>query len=165
MSAAGPGAGSNSESATPYAAPDATNNATTTYVASSGDVTVSWVAPNDNGAAISTYTVTAFSQAIGGTQVSTCTTATLSCTLSGLANGTTYYISIQSVNVHSQYSLRSSPRIPVVPGSPSTTSLSASPTSPSNFGSPVTLTATVTSGATGTVNFEVGGYPSPPVAP
>jgi titin len=157
MSAAGPGAASNSESATPYAAPDATSNATTTYVAGSGDVTVSWVAPNSNGAAISTYTVTAFSALIGGSQVATCTTSTLSCSLSGLANGTNYYISIQSVNIHSQYSLRSSPLIPVVPGTPSTTSLSASPTTSSNFGSPVTLTATVTSGATGSVDFEVGG--------
>jgi outer membrane protein OmpA-like peptidoglycan-associated protein len=156
MSAAGPGAASNSESATPYAAPDATSNATTTYVAGSGNVTVSWTAPNDNGAAISTYTVTAFSALIGGAQVSSCTTATLSCSLSGLANGTTYYISIQSVNVHSQYSLRS-PLIPVVPGSPSTTSLSALPATSSNFGSAVTLTATVTSGATGTVDFAVGG--------
>ena len=155
-SAAGPGAASNSESATPYAAPDATSNATTTYVAGSGGVTVSWVAPNDNGAAISTYTVTAFSALIGGTQVASCTTASLSCSLSGLGNGATYYISIQSVNVHSQYSLRS-PLIPVVPGSPSTTSLSTSPTTSSNFGSSVTLTATVTSGATGTVDFEVGG--------
>ena len=157
VSAAGAGGASNSESATPYAAPDATSNATTSYVAGSGTATVSWVAPNDNGAAISTYTVTAFSALIGGTQVTTCTTATLSCTLTGLSNGTTYYISIQSVNVHSQYSLRSSPLIPVVPGSPSTTSLSASPTSSANFGDTVTLTATVTSGATGTVNFEVGG--------
>jgi titin len=156
MSAAGPGAASNSESATPYAAPDATSNATTTYVAGSGGVTVSWVAPNDNGAAISTYTVTAFSALIGGTQVTFCTTAALSCSLSGLGNGVTYYISIQSVNVHSQYSLRS-PLIPVVPGSPSTTLLSASPTTSANFGSPVTLSATVTSGATGTVDFEVGG--------
>ncbi len=157
VSAAGPGAASNSESATPYAAPDATSNVTTTYVAGSGTVTVSWVAPNDNGAAISSYTVTAFSALIGGTQVSSCTTATLSCTLGSLSNGVTYYISIQSVNVHSQYSLRSSPLIPVVPGTPSTTSLSASPTSSANFASTVTLTATVSAGATGTVNFEVGG--------
>ena len=155
-SADGPGAASNAEPGTPYAAPDPTANATTSYVAGSGQVTVTWVAPNSNGAAISSYTVTAFSAAIGGTQITTCTTSTLSCTLSGLSNGTTYYISIQSVNVHTEYSLRSSPRILVVPGIVSTTSLAASPTS-STYGASVTLTATVTSGATGTVNFEVGG--------
>jgi titin len=156
MSAAGPGAASNSEVGEPYAAPDATANATTSYVAGSGNVTVSWVAPNNNGAAISSYTVTAFTAAVGGSQQSTCTTTTLSCELTGLTNGTTYYISIQSVNVHSEYSLRSSPLIPVVSGSASSVSLAASPTT-STFGGSVTLTATLTSGTTGTVNFESDG--------
>jgi titin len=155
-SASGPGAASNSEVGVPYAAPDATANATTSYVAGSGNVTVSWLAPNDNGASIATYTVTAFTAPVGGSQKATCTTATLSCQLTGLTNGTTYYISIQSVNVYSEYSLRSSPLIPVVSGSPSSISLGASPTS-STFGGSVTLTATVTSGATGTVNFESDG--------
>jgi outer membrane protein OmpA-like peptidoglycan-associated protein len=156
LSVAGAGAASNSESATPYEAPDATANATTSYVAGSGQATVSWLAPNNNGAAISSYTVTAFTAAISGSQASTCTTSSLSCTLSGLSNGTTYYISIQSVNVYTQYSLRSSPRIPVVPGTASSVSLAASPTS-STYGASVTLTATLNSGATGTVNFEEGG--------
>jgi hypothetical protein len=155
-SANGPGAASNSEPGAPYAAPDATANATTSYVAGSGQVTVSWVAPYNNGAAISSYTVTAFSAPVGGSQSSTCTTATLSCTLTGLSNGTTYYISIQSVNIYSEYSLRSSPLIPVVPGTASSISLGAIPSS-STVGGPVTLTATVTSGATGTVDFESGG--------
>jgi titin len=155
-SAAGAGAASNSEAGTPYAAPDATANATTSYVAGSGDVTVSWLAPNDNGAAIASYTVTAFTAAVGGSQQATCTTTTLSCELSGLTNGTTYYISIQSVNIYSEYSLRSSPPIPVVSGSASSVSLAANPTT-STYGASVTLTATLTSGATGQVNFESGG--------
>jgi outer membrane protein OmpA-like peptidoglycan-associated protein/predicted RNA-binding protein with TRAM domain len=155
-SASGAGAASNSEVGTPYAAPDATANATTSYVAGSGEVTVSWLAPNDNGAAIASYTVTAFTAAVGGSQQATCTTTTLSCELSGLSNGTTYYISIQSVNVYSEYSLRSSPLIPVVSGSASAVSLAANPTS-STYGTSVTLTATLTSGATGSVNFESGG--------
>jgi hypothetical protein len=155
-SASGAGAASNSEVGVPYAAPDATANATTSYVAGSGNVTVSWLAPNNNGAAIASYTVTAFTAPVGGTQKTTCTTATLSCQLTGLTNGTTYYISIQSVNVFSEYSLRSSPLIPVVSGSASTISLAESPTS-STYGTSVTLTATVTSGATGTVNFESDG--------
>jgi len=156
LSASGAGAPSNSEVGMPYAAPDATSNATTSYVAGSGNVTVSWLAPNDNGAAIASYTVTAFSAAVGGTQMSTCTTSSLSCTLGGLSNGTTYYISIQSVNIHSQYSLRSSPLIPVVPGASSTVTLAENPAS-STFGQSVTLTATVTTGANGTVNFQAGG--------
>jgi titin len=156
LSVAGAGAASNSESATPYEAPDVTANATTSYVAGSGQATVSWLAPNDNGAAISSYTVTAFTAAISGSPASTCTTSTLSCALSGLANGTTYYISIQSVNVYTQYSLRSSPRIPVVPGTASSVTLAANPTS-STYGASVTLTATLNSGATGTVDFENNG--------
>ena len=156
MSANGPGAASNSEPGAPYAAPNATANVTTSYVAGSGQVTVSWVAPYNNGAAISSYTVTAFTAPVGGSQSSTCTSATLNCTLTGLSNGTTYYISIQSVNIYSEYSLRSSPLIPVVPGTASSISLSANPTS-STVGGSVTLTAAVTSGATGTVNFEAGG--------
>jgi hypothetical protein len=39
----------------------------------------------------------------------------------------------------------------------STTTLTASPSSPQNPGTSITLTATVTTGATGTVNFELGG--------
>ncbi|HEY5303820.1 MAG TPA: fibronectin type III domain-containing protein, partial [Acidimicrobiales bacterium] len=156
VSAIGSGAPSNSEIGTPYAAPDPTANATTSYTAGSQQVTVSWLAPNDNGAAISSYTVTAFTAAISGTQASTCTTAALSCTLTGLTNGTTYYISIQSVNVFTQYSLRSSPRISVLPGTPSSTTLTASPTS-SSYGTSVTLSAAITSGATGTVTFSVNG--------
>ncbi len=156
VSAIGSGASSNSKTGTPYAAPDPTANATTSYTAGSQQVTVSWLAPNNNGAAISSYTVTAFTAAISGSQASTCTTSTLSCTLSGLTNGTTYYISIQSVNVYTQYSLRSSPRIPVLPGTPSTTTLTANPTS-SSYGTSVTLNAAITSGATGTVAFSVNG--------
>lgn len=156
QSGAGAGAASNTETGTPYAAPDATNSATITYVAGSGQVTVTWIAPNDNGAAIAGYTVTAFSAAVSGSPAATCSTTTaLTCTLSGLSNGTTYYVSIQSVNVFSEYSLRST-RIPVVPGATSTLTLAVSPTS-STYGDSVTLTATVTSGATGTVNFDAGG--------
>lgn len=156
VSSAGVSSASNSETGTPYAAPDPTDNATTTYVAGNGQVTVSWVAPNDNGAAIATYTVTAFTAAISGVQATSCTTAALSCTLTGLANGTTYYISIQSINIYSQYSLRSTPRIAVVPGAASTTSLSVTPTT-SSYGSSVTLSASVSSGATGAVTFYAGG--------
>ncbi len=42
-------------------------------------------------------------------------------------------------------------------GTSSTTTLTASPSSPQNPGTSITLTATVTTGATGTVNFELGG--------
>ena len=156
-SAAGPGPASNSESATPYAAPDATSNATTTYVAGSGEVTVSWVAPNDNGAAISTYTVTAFSALIGGSAsllVHHGNAELLARRVSEMARRIT---SRSSRSTSTRSTACDPPLIPVVPGNPSTTSLSASPTTSSNFGSAVTLTATVTSGATGTVDFEVGG--------
>jgi hypothetical protein len=45
--------------------------------------------------------------------------------------------------------------------SPSTTTLSASPTSPQSPGTSITLTATVTTGATGSVNFELNGTSLP----
>ncbi len=43
-----------------------------------------------------------------------------------------------------------------VNGTPTTTTLTGAPTSPQAFGTSVTLTATVTSGVAGTVQFEVG---------
>ena len=56
--------------------------------------TISWTAPtNTGGSPITGYTATA---SVGG-QSCTTTTAT-SCTISGLANGTTYYVSVTATN-------------------------------------------------------------------
>ena len=57
------------------------------------------MAIGSNGSAISGYTVVAWSAAIQGTQVTTCTTTgAVTCTLTGLTNGTAYSFSVHAQN-------------------------------------------------------------------
>ncbi|HEY3925517.1 MAG TPA: fibronectin type III domain-containing protein [Acidothermaceae bacterium] len=98
ISDAGAGVASATLTATPYGFPAAPDPSTTIANGVGGAVVVSWLAPNDNGSPITSYTATAFDAPTAGTQVTTCTTATLTCTLNGLSNGTTYYVSLQSQN-------------------------------------------------------------------
>jgi len=71
--------------------PDAPGSVTA--LAGDGSATVSWAEPvRTGGAAITSYVATAQP---GG---STCTTSTTSCTISGLANGTTYSVSVIATN-------------------------------------------------------------------
>ena len=115
VSAAGAGLASSTLTATPYTFPDAPNPAFITANGINGSAVITWQAPNNNGSAITGYTATAFSAASGGTQVSTCsTTGALTCTISGLGNGSTYYISMQAQNA-AGLSVRSDPRIAVSP--------------------------------------------------
>ncbi|MGO8826497.1 MAG: fibronectin type III domain-containing protein [Acidimicrobiales bacterium] len=126
VSAAGPGAASSPQTGTPYTYPDAVSASSITANGENASAVVSWAAPAwDGGAPISNqtvsgvadaaYTVTAFNSASGGTQLATCTTSgALSCTLTSLTNGTTYYISIQAGNA-AGLSARSTPRVPVTP--------------------------------------------------
>lgn len=154
-SAVGFGSASNAGSGKPFSAPDSVASGTISYVANNGSVDVTWVAPSNNGATITSYEVTAFSAEIGGSQSSTCSTSgAVTCRLNSLSNGTTYYVSIQAVN-SAGYSPRSTPRIAVRPGTASSVALTSSSTAFS-VGTSVTLTATVTNGATGTVNFIAG---------
>jgi predicted RNA-binding protein with TRAM domain len=115
-SAAGTGVASNTITATPYTYPNAPDPAT--IVGNGGDtqIAVSWAAPNLNGGGLYEYIVTAFSAAAGGTQVKTCvSTGPLNCTLTGLTNGTTYYLSMQTENTQLMLSTRSDPRVAVTP--------------------------------------------------
>jgi titin len=115
VSAAGVGATSSTLTATPYTFPDAPNPLTITANGTNASAVINWVAPNNNGSAITSYTATAFSAATAGTQVNTCTTTiSLTCTITGLTNGTTYYVSVQAQNA-AGLSVRSDPRVAVTP--------------------------------------------------
>ena len=155
-SSVGYGAASAAGSGKPVSSPDAVASSSIGYTAASGSVTISWTAPNDNGSAITNYEVSAFNADTAGSKVSSCTTTgATSCTISSLANGTNYYVSIQAQNAIS-YSSRSTPRVQVKPGN-SISVLLASSSAGIQVGASVTLTATLSnSAATGTVNFLSG---------
>ena len=121
VSAAGPGATSNTVSGTPAAYPATVDATRVVANGQNGQVAVSWVVPGNGGAAITQAQATAFDLLTGGSQIATCTTttnltpgATAGCTITGLTNGTTYYISIQSDNA-TGWSARSAPRVPATP--------------------------------------------------
>ena len=156
-SAIGNGAASSAVLGTPFTVPSNVDPGTISYTAGNGTVTVSWTAPAANGSSITNSYVTAFDALTAGGQSATCSTsgATTSCTISGLSNGTSYYVSIETEN-GAGYSQRSTPRVMVKPGNTSTTTLTAS--APSIvIGGYETLTATVTTGATGTIDFTADG--------
>ncbi len=122
VSAAGVGAGSNSKTGTPYTYPDTVDSTTISANGENGQIVVAWTDPGDGGSAITEAQATAFSSLTGGSQEgTTCTTTTnlatgdtTSCTVTGLTNGTTYYISTQSENA-AGWSGRSSPRVAATP--------------------------------------------------
>jgi len=62
-------------------------------ISNDGAVTVNWTAPANNGSAITGYTVTA-----SGVGAQTCTTATTSCQVTGLTNGTPYTFTVVATN-------------------------------------------------------------------
>jgi hypothetical protein len=114
-SAAGAGDPSSTLTATPFTAPDAPNATTIVADGRNASIVVSWAAANSNGSAISLYSVVAWSAAAQGTQSGTCSTAgALTCTVTGLVNGTTYYVTVQSTNAAGA-STRSTPRVPATP--------------------------------------------------
>jgi endonuclease YncB( thermonuclease family) len=65
----------------------------------SGSVNVTWSAAAPNGAAVTTYTASAYTTATGGSPSSQCsTTGALTCTLPGLKQGTPYFVDVTATN-------------------------------------------------------------------
>jgi len=97
--------------------PATTPSAPTAVVASAGDgsASVSWVAPASNGGAtITSYTVTSTPDG------QTCTaTGTLTCTVSGLTNGTKYTFTVYATNVMGPGTLSASSNAVIPAGAPS----------------------------------------------
>ncbi|GMA95781.1 hypothetical protein GCM10025881_26050 [Pseudolysinimonas kribbensis] len=115
VSTAGTGAASAAVAGTPYGYPSAPDPTGIVVNGGNGKVIVSWQAPSLNGGVLGDYTATAFSAQSSGSTAGTCTTTALSCTITGLGNGTTYWISLQTRNSVSMYSQRSDPRVPATP--------------------------------------------------
>lgn len=63
-------------------------------VSGNQSLTVAWTAPSNNGTAITGYTATA----VDGSSTLTCTTVLLTCTISGLVNGTAYTVTLVASN-------------------------------------------------------------------
>jgi predicted RNA-binding protein with TRAM domain len=115
VSAAGVGLASTTLTSTPYTFPDAPAPVSITANGTNASAVITWAAPFNGGSAITSYTATAFNAASAGSQVNTCSTTTaLTCTITGLTNGTTYYISLQAGNA-AGLSVRSDPRVAVTP--------------------------------------------------
>ncbi|MFM8352506.1 MAG: fibronectin type III domain-containing protein, partial [Actinomycetales bacterium] len=128
---------------------------------------IRWTAPaSTGGSAITGYTARAWSATTAGTQLGSCTAATTTCTITGLANGTAVYIDVIATNATGS-GAASTPRVAVtprtVPGAPTTVvttpgngRLTVAWAAPSNTGgSAITgYTATAWSSATGGVALK-----------
>ena len=96
--AIGPGTPSAPADATPITVPGAPVAVIATTDSESADI--SWAAPASNGGSpITGYTATAYTSTVGTTTAGTaCTTATSACTVTGLTDGTTYYVGVVATN-------------------------------------------------------------------
>ena len=109
---------------------------------------VSWTAPSDGGSPITSYKVTS---APGGF---TCTTATTSCTVSGLTNGTTYTFTVTATNALGT-GPASAPSAPIVPAATPGVPTGVTATSFADSQSVVSWTAPVSTGGSPIISYTV----------
>jgi hypothetical protein len=159
---------SNERSATPATVPAAPTFSATPVANADGTVGVTWGAPANNGAPITTYTVTPTPacSACGGLTISG-SPASASTTITGLTGGTAYTFTVRATNLvgTSPASASSNPVTPLAPApssAPAGATSSANCTSQSASGScPVTDEAT-TATATGEGSLTVAQYSGTP---
>ncbi len=58
-----------------------------------------WSAAANGGLGVTGYTATAYDAGVGGTAAGSCATTALTCTISGLGNGATYWVDVLATNV------------------------------------------------------------------
>ena len=148
------GASAPSNAVVPSTVPDPPTDVVAT--AGNGSATVSWTAAGDEGSAVTGYAVTA---SPGGATCSPPDGSTTTCTVTGLANGTTYTFTVTATNADGGGGA-SAPSNPVVPSTvpdaptgvvaaPGNRSATVSWTAGSDGGSPVTgFTVTGSGGQT-----------------
>ena len=140
-----------SNTVTPITVPDPPTNAEATR--GDGSVTVTWQPPTNNGgSSISSYLATANPSGL------TCTTATTSCTVNGLTNGTQYSFTVAATN-DAGTGVESDPSNISIPGTtpPSPTSVNALPASTQVT---VSWTAPIIEPNDTIVSYTVTGSPS-----
>ncbi len=146
----------------PPTVPTAPNAVQVTSAASS--LVVSWTAPTDGGGlTLGNYTARAWNAATGGVTVQSCSVAALTCTITGLTNGTTYYVDVTASNLLGE-SPASAPRVAgtprTLPGAPTgvivtgkALSLGVSWTAPADNGGAVISGYTATAYASDTARI------------
>jgi hypothetical protein len=118
-----------------YAAPTPSAPTGVLVTPGGGLLTVGWtVGAPVPGAAVTGYTARAWTGTVGGTLVASCTTAGLTCPITGLTGGTAYYVDV----VASSSTTQSNPSAPRVTGTPTAATRPSQPTgvSVSGVGSP-----------------------------
>jgi hypothetical protein len=129
--------------------------AVTASFPSASSAVVSWTAPTPvTGVTITGYVVTS---SPGGLTCAAIPVSTPSCLELGLSGGTSYTFGVAAwssggIGPSANSTASTSPSL-----SATTTTLTASPLSPQNLGSTVSLTAAVPASGSGTVKFESGG--------
>ncbi|MCX6533740.1 MAG: S8 family serine peptidase [Actinobacteria bacterium] len=99
--------------ATPQSVPSSPTNIR--VQPSSGSILVRWVKPVNHGtSAITSYTARAHSLPSGGTRIASCTSTKNSCSITGLSDGSTYWISVAAKNSGGT-GFSSSPRVSSTP--------------------------------------------------